>query len=64
MKYGIECIGRPFLQENTGFAPWNFFRSDWRTEFTWIGSQTNGRNLIERLYKSIKISWKLNFYSG
>jgi len=63
MKNGVECVGRSFVQENAGFAPGNSFRSNRNIEFTWIGSQTNGRNLIDRFYKANKISWKLNFYS-
>ena len=41
-------------------APRNSFRSNWDIEFSRIGSQTNGRNLIDGLNKAIKISRKLS----
>ena len=60
MKYGIQCKRRSFIQENTSFAPRNSFRSNWDIEFSRIGSQTNGRSLIDGLNKAIKISRKLS----
>ena len=60
MKYGIQGKRRSFIQENTCFAPRNSFRSNWDIEFSRIGSQTDGRNLIDGLNKAIKIGWKLS----
>lgn len=39
------------------------FSGNRQLEFAWIGSQTDGSNLIDGLNKTIVISWKLIFYS-
>ena len=61
MKNGVERKRWALIQENAGFAPRNPFRSNRDVQFSWIGSQTDGRNLINGLHKSIKISRKLSF---
>ena len=63
MKDRIQGIRGSFVQKYSGFAPGNSFRSGWNIEFEWIGSQTDSRNLIDGLNKTIVISWKLIFYS-
>ncbi len=60
MKNRIQGKRRTLIQENTGFAPWNSFRSNWDVEFSWIGSQTDGWNLIDGLNKAFKIRRKLS----
>ena len=60
MKNGIECERRPLFQEKSGFAPGNSFFRNWQTEFSWIGSQTDGWSLIDGLNKAFKISRKLS----
>ena len=61
MKNGVECKRRTLIQKNTGFAPRNSFLRNWKVKFSRIGAQTNGRNLVDGLNKTIKIGWKLSF---
>lgn len=63
MKNGVERKRRTLIQENAGFAPRNSFRNNRNIELLRIGSQADGRNLIDGLYKTIKISRKLSFDS-
>jgi len=63
MENGVERKRRTLIQENAGFAPRNSFRNIWYTKFSWIGSQTDGWNLIDGFNKAVKISSELSLDS-